>query len=65
MISIVVVLPAPFGPSSAVTWPGAAVKLTPATAVKPPYRLTRPSTSMALIAPVPGAPARGAATGRR
>ncbi len=36
MISIVVVLPAPFGPSSAVTWPGAAVKLTPATAVKPP-----------------------------
>jgi len=35
-ISIVVVLPAPFGPSSAVTSPGAAVKLTSSTAVKPP-----------------------------
>ena len=35
-ISIVVVLPAPFGPSSAVTSPAAAVKLTSSTAVKPP-----------------------------
>ncbi len=40
-ISIVVVLPAPFGPSSAKTSPGSTVKLTSATACTEPYDLRR------------------------
>ena len=40
----VVVLPAPLGPSSAVTWPSGAVKLTPSTARTSPKRLCRFST---------------------
>ena len=35
-VSIVVVLPAPFGPSTAVICPAAASKLTPSTAVTSP-----------------------------
>src|SRR5580693_2006554 len=44
---MVVVLPAPFGPRIAVTWARPAVSERPATAVRPPYRLTRPRMSTA------------------
>src|SRR5712691_13409467 len=40
-----VVLPAPFGPMIAVTWPAATVRLTPPTASKPPNALWRSRTS--------------------
>ena len=43
----VVVLPAPLGPSTAVTVPCATVRSRPSTAVLSPYRLTRSSTSTA------------------
>ena len=46
-ISIVVVLPAPFGPSTAVTVPRRARRLSPSTAVVCPYRLTRSQISTA------------------
>src|SRR5580658_4856250 len=42
-ISIVVVLPAPFGPRMAVTAPRGAVSVSPSTAAVDPYRLTSPS----------------------
>src|SRR5580693_3605582 len=42
-ISIVVVLPAPFGPRMAVTAPRGAVNVSPSTAAVDPYRLTSPS----------------------
>src|SRR5580704_519130 len=45
--SIVVVLPAPFGPRIAVTSPRPAVRLSPSTAVACPYRLTIPESSTA------------------
>src|SRR5882762_1851903 len=40
-----VVLPAPFGPMIAATWPAATVRLTPPTASKPPNALRRSRTS--------------------
>jgi len=48
--SMVVVFPAPFGPSTAATWPAGTSKLMSSTAVKQPKRLTRCSTSMAVNA---------------
>src|ERR1700761_1479589 len=45
--SMVVVLPAPFGPRIAVTSPRRAVRLSPSTAVAGPYRLTMPKSSTA------------------
>src|SRR5919204_4464661 len=47
MISSVVVLPAPLGPSKAKTSPGATVKLSPSTARVAPYDLVRFSTTVA------------------
>src|SRR6266567_6734369 len=47
-ISIVVVLPAPFGPSSAITSPRCAVKLTPSSTSTLPYRMRRSPTSIAM-----------------
>src|SRR5436190_19646829 len=44
---MVVVLPAPFGPRMPVTAPGAALSVSPSTAVVWPYRLTRPPISTA------------------
>src|SRR6266513_292748 len=44
---MVVVLPAPFGPKMPVTDPGAALSVSPSTAVVWPYRLTRPPISRA------------------
>src|SRR5690349_17451145 len=41
---MVVVLPAPLGPRTAVTVPAPTVRSRPSTAVLGPYRLTRPST---------------------
>jgi hypothetical protein len=41
---IVVVLPAPFGPSKPNTWPGSAAKLMPSTATVSPYCLRSAST---------------------
>ena len=46
-ISTIVVLPAPFGPSSANTSPSAISKLTPRTASSEPYDLCRSTTSTA------------------
>src|SRR5688572_16230991 len=46
MVSTVVVLPAPLGPSSATTSPASARKDTLATAVRSPKRTVRPATSM-------------------
>src|SRR5262249_2466906 len=46
-ISMVVVLPAPFGPSTAVTAPRRARRLSPSTAAVRPYRLTRSRISTA------------------
>src|SRR5690349_18461429 len=63
--STVVVLPAPLGPSSASTDAGARVRSSPSTAVTDPYRLTRPATARAGGPPTRGAPADGAAAGRR
>src|SRR4029077_100347 len=45
MISIVVVLPAPFGPSRPKQMPGGTLNETPATAVVPGYSFTRLRTS--------------------
>src|SRR5215831_6617498 len=62
-ISIVVVLPAPFGPRTAVTAPRAARRLSPSTAVVCPYRLTRSRISTAgvsvTLASLEGDPCRG------
>ena len=44
---MVVVLPAPFGPRTAVTWPASAVSVSPSTAVTGPYRFTMPEISTA------------------
>src|SRR5438105_6092895 len=44
---MVVVLPAPFGPRMPVTAPGAALSVSPSTAVVWPYRLTSPPISTA------------------
>jgi uncharacterized protein YndB with AHSA1/START domain len=41
-----VVLPAPLGPSNAVTWPDSAVRLRPSRAWTSPKRFVRPSASM-------------------
>ena len=46
---MVVVLPAPFGPRMPVTAPGAALSVSPSTAVVWPYRLTSPPISTAGI----------------
>src|SRR6266852_3848962 len=48
-MEIVVVLPAPFGPSSAKNWPCSTSKVTPSTAFTVPfrYRFTRSRTSIA------------------
>src|SRR5687767_14063989 len=46
MTRIVVVLPAPLGPRKPVTRPGSATKLMSSTAVKAPYRLVSPWTSI-------------------
>src|SRR6266849_5454212 len=65
IIRIVVVLPAPFGPRKPWISPGATSRLTPSTAVKPPYFLTRFSTRIIALprrprpaAPTPAIPAR-------
>src|SRR5947207_14158891 len=65
MIRIVVVLPAPFGPRKPWISPGATSRLTPSTAVKAPYFLTRFSTRIIALprrprpaAPSPALPAR-------
>ncbi len=47
MASIVLVLPAPFRPSTATTSPWPACRSTPLTATTDPYRTTRPDTSTA------------------
>src|SRR5499427_3695693 len=61
-ISMVVVLPAPFGPSTAVTAPRPASRLSPSTAAVCPYRLTRSRISTAgvslTLASVEGHPGR-------
>src|SRR5215475_5184045 len=61
-ISMVVVLPAPFGPSTAVTAPRPARRLSPSTAAVRPYRLTRSQISTAgvslTLASVEGHPRR-------
>src|SRR5690348_4217829 len=61
-ISMVVVLPAPFGPSTAVTAPRCARRLSPSTAAVCPYRLTRSRISTAgvslTLASVEGHPRR-------
>src|SRR5262249_57049982 len=61
-ISMVVVLPAPFGPSTAVTAPRPARRLSPSTAAVCPYRLTRSQISTAggslTLARVEGHPRR-------
>src|SRR5215475_15568618 len=61
-ISIVVVLPAPFGPRTAVTAPRLARRLSPSTAALCPYRLTRSRISTAgvsvTLASVRGHPGR-------
>jgi hypothetical protein len=54
MQPIVVVLPAPFGPSKPNTWPGPAAKLMPSTATVSPYCLRSASTDIEEI----GAPVR-------
>src|SRR5689334_4222122 len=46
MMRMVVVLPAPFGPRKPWISPGATERLTPSTAVKDPYLLTRVSTAI-------------------
>ena len=48
--SIVDVLPAPFGPSTVVTWPAAAANEMPSTATTSPWRTVRCSTSTAATA---------------
>ena len=45
----VVVLPAPFGPSTATSWPSGTSRLTSSTAARFPYRFVSFSTTMALI----------------
>jgi hypothetical protein len=40
------VLPAPLGPSTATISPGPARRSTPASAVRSPYRFTKPTTSI-------------------
>jgi hypothetical protein len=45
-IRSVVVFPAPFGPRNPVTSPGAALKLSPSTAVTRPNRFVRPETTI-------------------
>src|SRR5690348_2547674 len=61
-ISMVVVLPAPFGPSTAVTAPRPARRLSPSTAAVCPYRLTRSRISTAgvsvTLASLDGQPGR-------
>jgi hypothetical protein len=49
-ISKVVVLPAPFGPSTANSCPSGTSKLTQSTAARSPKRFVNPTTSTALIA---------------
>src|SRR5699024_8412249 len=49
-ISIVVVFPAPFGPSSATTSPCSRVKVSPSSTSLSPYRIRRSVTSMTAIA---------------
>ena len=46
MTRMVVDLPAPFGPTKPVTWPGWTVKVMPSSASAVPYRLRSPVTSM-------------------
>src|SRR5258708_17795244 len=46
MMRMVVVLPAPFGPRKPWISPGSTERLTPSTAVKEPYVLTRASTAI-------------------
>src|SRR5438552_9400963 len=46
MMRMVVVLPAPFGPRNPWISPGSTERLTPSTAVKEPYVLTRASTAI-------------------
>jgi hypothetical protein len=47
--STVEVLPAPFGPSTTVTWAASAASASPSTATTGPYRTTRSSTSTAAM----------------
>ena len=46
MTRIVVDLPAPFGPTNPVTWPGCTVNVIPSRAIVGPNRLRSPVTSM-------------------
>ena len=46
MTRMVVDLPAPFGPTNPVTWPGATVNVMPSSAMPWPNRLRSPATSM-------------------
>src|SRR5258708_36670286 len=46
MTRIVVDLPAPFGPTKPVTWPGRTVNVIPSSAGTAPNRLRSPATSM-------------------
>src|SRR6185369_6774463 len=66
MIRIVVVLPAPFGPRKPWISPGATSRLTPSTAVKPPYFLTRLSTRIIALPrrPRPAAAAAAVPAGK-
>ena len=71
MQPMVVDLPAPLGPSRPKISPGCAVKLTPSTASRSPYRLESPSTSIthppprcAAAASRAGSPARWVPGGR-
>ena len=53
IISSVVVLPAPLGPSSPKNSPGATVKVTPSTARTSPYVMTSPSARISIPTPRP------------
>src|SRR5580700_12087480 len=58
---MVVDLPAPFGPTKPVTWPGPAVNVIPSSAWVEPNRLRSPSISiLAFMAPRCRSPGRGA-----
>jgi hypothetical protein len=57
---MVVVLPAPFGPTKPNIWPGATEKDTPSSAVMSPKRRVRPESSSTLSVVASGRPGKGA-----
>src|SRR5258708_39871658 len=63
MMRMVVVLPAPFGPRKPWISPGSTERLTPSTAVKEPYVLTRAPTPVVASGPPRPEMGRAAALG--